>query len=182
MQKWTRRAFIGAAGATAACGTSGFGKNKATIDAGVMSARGQLFSKVPGTQELASRAAGVLLVPETTEAGLVIGGSYGEGALMIGDAIVDYYSFSAASIGLQIGIQKFSHALFFMTPEVLANFRYADGWELGVDAEFAVQEDAFSVGVSTNTINLPVYAVVFGQRGLLVGATLEGAKYSRLVR
>ena len=182
MSKWTRRAFIGAAGATAACSATGISRNKSSIDASVAQARRELFNAVPGTEALASRAAGVLIMPEVTKAGLMVGGAYGEGALMIGNATVDYFSFSGASFGLQIGVQKYSHALFFMTPEVLANFRYADGWELGVDAEYALQEDGMSVGVTTGTINLPVYAVVFSQRGLIIGATLEGAKYSRLIR
>ena len=69
-----------------------------------------------------------------------------------------------------------------MTQETLAGFRNADGWQLGVDAEFVYAEDSGSFGVSTNTMNLPVYAVVFGQSGAIVGATLQGAKYSRIIR
>ena len=182
MLNWTRRSFLAATGATAACTATGISKSVAQIDMDIDAARDKLFRTVPGTQQLASQAAGLLIIPEVTEAGFMIGGSYGEGGLLIGDAKVDYFSFSAASFGLQIGAQRFSHALFFMTQESLAGFRNADGWQLGVDAEFVYAQDSGSVGVSTNTINLPVYAVVFGQQGAILGATLQGAKYSRIIR
>ncbi|MBL4873382.1 MAG: twin-arginine translocation signal domain-containing protein [Rhodobacteraceae bacterium] len=182
MSNWTRRGFIAATSLTAACSATGLSKSMNQIDMDIDAARADLFRSVPGTQQLSSMAAGVLIIPEVTEAGLFIGGSYGEGALLIGDAKVDYFSFSAASIGPQIGVQRFSHALFFMTQETLAGFRNADGWQLGVDAEFVYKDDYGSLGVSTNTINLPVYAVVFGQYGAIIGATLQGAKYSRIRR
>ena len=182
MSNWTRRGFIAATGLTAACTATGISKSMDQIDLDIDAARANLFRTVPGTEQLSNQAAGVLIIPEITEAGLFFGGSYGEGGLLIGDAKVDYFSFSAASIGPQIGVQRFSHALFFMTQETLAGFRNADGWQLGVDAEFVYAEDSGSFGVSTNTMNLPVYAVVFGQSGAIVGATLQGAKYSRIIR
>lgn len=183
MKRWTRRSFIIASGATvAACSNSPINKSRDSIDQAADRARADLFRSVPGAQQLASQAAGILIIPEVTEAGLMLGGAYGEGVLMIGDAKIDYFSLTSASFGPQIGVQRYGHALFFMTQEALGKFRYSDGWELGVDAEFTTPEDAGAIGVTTNTINQPVYAVVFGQKGLLVGATIDGAKYSRLVR
>lgn len=183
MTNWTRRGFVIASTASlAGCTTSGFSKPKNQLDQEVDIARAELLRTVPGAQQLARDAAGILIIPDVKQAGLMVGGAYGEGVLMIGEAKVDYFSYATASFGPQIGVQRFSHALFFMTQEVLTGFRYSDGWQLGVDAEFTTPEDAISAGVTTNTINLPVYAVVFSNRGLLVGATLEGAKYSRILR
>ncbi len=183
MTNWTRRGFLMAGSATlAACTAVGINKSRGRIDLDADRARAELFRTVPGSRQLAERAAGMLIIPEITEAGLIVGGAYGEGVLMIGEAKVDYFSFTAASFGLQVGVQKYGHALFFMTQETLAGFRYSDGWQLGVDAQYTTAEDAAAIGVSTTTINLPVIALVFGQQGLIVGATLEGAKYSRLVR
>jgi len=183
MTQWSRRGFLVAGSASlAACTAVGINKSGDNINNTADAALAKLYSTVPGAQQLADRAAGVLIIPEITEAGLVFGGAYGEGVLMIGNAKVDYFSFTAASFGLQVGIQKYSHALFFMTQESLAGFRYSDGWQLGVDAGYTTPEDASAIGVSTSTINLPVIALVFGQQGLIVGATMEGAKYSRLVR
>ena len=182
MTNWTRRGFIAATGATAACTATGLSKSPNQIDLDIDAARANLFRSVAGTRQLSEIAAGVLIIPEITKAGLMLGGAYGEGGLMIGEAKVGYFSFSAASVGPQIGVQRFSHALFFMTQETLMGFRNTDGWQLGVDAEYVYGGDATSYGVSTNTINLPVYAVAYNQQGAVIGATLQGAKYSRIYR
>ena len=91
----------------------------------------QLFKQVPGAQDLYNRSNGVLIMPEVTKAGLIVGGAYGEGALLINGNTVGYYSVAAASIGFQIGVQQTKHALFFLTQAALEKFRRADGWELG---------------------------------------------------
>jgi len=121
-------------------------------------------------------------MPRINEGGLIGGGSYGEGALMIKGATVDYYAVASASIGLQIGAQRYGHALFFMTPDSLAEFRTADGWELGADAEFAIADRTGATSITSGTYNKPVYAVIYGQKGLIIGATIEGNKYSRIIR
>ncbi len=185
MSNWTRRTFLTATATTvglSACARRP-AKTGASIDADVAASRQLLFNTIPGTESLASRAAGVLIIPRITEGGFIISGAYGEGSLMVGEATVDYMSFSAAALGFQIGAQRYAQALFFMTPQVLRDFRVTDGWELGVDAEFAVLDNAAgAVGASTNTITKPVYAIIYGQRGLIAGASFEGAKYSRLIR
>ena len=182
MTSWTRRTFlIGAAALPAACSSQRV-STAAEIDREVAASRNLLFSTVPGTQDLAQRASGVLIIPDVLEAGFVASGAYGEGALQIGPATVEYYSVSSLAIGFQIGAQNFSQALFFMTPQALRDFRVTDGWQLGVDAEVTVIEDGASVGASTNTVSRPIYEVIYGQRGLIVGASLEGSKYSRLIR
>ena len=53
------------------------------------------------------------------KAGLGIGGEHGEGALRVNGKTADYYSISAASIGLQIGAQKKDVLLLFMTDDAL---------------------------------------------------------------
>ena len=62
-------------------------------------------------------------MPLVTEAGFGFGGSYGRGALRIEGVTVDYYSATKATFGFQIGAQQYAHALFFMTPEALEEFR-----------------------------------------------------------
>ena len=183
MTKWTRRGFIVAGSASvAACSNSTINQPSNEIGQRVDAARAEMFRTVPGAEQLANQAAGVLIVPDVTQAGFMFGGAYGEGSLMIGNAKVANFSYAAASFGPQIGVQKYHHALFFMTQETLTKFRYSDGWQLGVDAEFTTPEESAAAGVTTTTINLPIYALVFGQQGLLFGATLEGGKYTRVER
>ncbi len=184
MSSFSRRSFAFGALATttlAACGNGIGGAGASTIDARVDSTLNQMFSDFPGTRDLASRAAGVLVMPLVTEVGLGLGGSYGRGALRVGQSTVDYYSTTSGSAGLQIGAQQFSHVLFFMTPEALLDFRQSQGWAAGADIEYAINDQSEMLRAETTTSLSPVIAVVFGQTGLRLGATLEGSKYTRII-
>jgi len=184
MTALSRRRFIAAASAPlalAACG-NGIGANGGSrIDSRVDAAFNFMYNELPDTQVLAGKASGILMMPVVTEAGLGIGGAYGRGALRINDATVDYYSTTAASVGLQIGGQQYSHALFFMTEPALNNFRTSPGWVAGADLEYAVSNNSAALSTDTTALLTPVVAVVFGQAGLLAGASLEGAKYNRII-
>lgn len=182
MTVWTRRGMLAATAATATGCSVGNVQTAGQIERDVVNSRALLYRTVPWAERLNSQSAGVLIIPNVVEGGFVLSGAYGEGALQVGDATVDYMSMTAAAIGFQIGAQSFSQALFFLTSESLRAFRVTDGWELGVDAEVAILEDGASIGASSNTVSRPVVSVVYGQRGLIVGASLEGAKYSRLIR
>ena len=142
----------------------------------------KLFELDPDTVSIYKNSAGTIIIPRITKAGFVLGGSYGEGVLRINEAPIDYYSIASASYGLQVGAQRYSNIIFFMTQEALRSFRVKDGWELGADAEVVFKDKGYSLGISSNTITQPIYAVVFDQKGLLAGTSLEGAKFSRLVR
>lgn len=182
MGSLTRRAVLLGVGASglAAC-ANGVGTNNAQkLDARVAATRDFLFSRYPGTRDLAAKSAGVLFMPLVTEAGLGLGGSYGRGALQINDVTVDYYSAAKATFGLQIGAQQYAHALFFLTQDALADFRRSPGWAVGADVRYATPEQGASLGKET-TESGPVIALVFGQSGLIAGATLGGVKYSRII-
>ncbi|WP_343078997.1 YSC84-related protein [Ostreiculturibacter nitratireducens] len=180
----SRRGFIVAGTATlglTACGNGIGGTGAQQLDARVDATRDYLRSRYPGTQDLMNKAVGILYMPLMTEAGFGFGGAYGRGALRINDVTVDYYSATQATFGLQIGAQQYAHALFFMTNEALAKFRSSDGWAAGADVKYAVPDRGGAVGVETTTALDPVVALVFGQAGLIIGATLEGTKYTRII-
>ena len=183
----SRRGFFGLSGAAmlAACDNSMIGNGvdsngAAKVDARVDATRDYLFSNYPGTQDLAANAKGILFMPLVTEVGFGVGGSYGRGALRINEVTVDYYSATRATIGFQIGAQQYAHALFFMTEDALANFRRGNGWVAGAEVRYATPEQGGSIGKDTTELD-PVIGLIFGQQGLIAGATLSGVKYSRII-
>ena len=187
MTQISRRTVLALGGASvlAACNGAilgnGVGSNGAAqIDARVQATKSYLFQTYPGTRDLEQKALGVLYMPLVTEAGFGFGGSYGRGALQVGGATVDYYAATRASIGLQIGAQQYAHALFFMTDAALQDFRRASGWAASADIRFATPQEGGSIGKETTEID-PVIALVFGQQGLIAGATLAGVKYTRII-
>ncbi|QYZ71078.1 lipid-binding SYLF domain-containing protein [Neotabrizicola shimadae] len=173
-------AGFGATTALAACGNGVNSNGAAEIDARVDATKQFLDGRYPGTIELTDKAYGVLYMPLMTEAGFFVGGAYGRGALRINGATVDYYSATEASYGLQIGAQQYGHALFFMTQDALAAFRSSDGWVAGVDIRYATPDQGGSIGADT-TQSEPVIALVFGQQGLMAGASIAGTKYTRII-
>lgn len=184
MSRLTRRnlalgALAGAA--LAACGNGIGSPGPAVIDARVDSTLNFMYQTYPGTRDLTNQAAGVLVMPVVTEAGIGFGGSYGRGALRIGGSTVDYYSATAVSGGLQLGAQQYSHVLFFMTDEALLDFRRSNGWAAGADMEYVLRDQGEVLRAETTTSLAPVIAAIFAQAGLRVGATLEGTKYTRII-
>jgi lipid-binding SYLF domain-containing protein len=188
MTHLSRRGFLvgtGAAALLAGCQQTVIGngvgsRGGAQIDARVQSTQNFLFSNFPGTRDLASRARGILYIPLVTEAGFGFGGGYGRGALLINGVTVDYYSATKASFGLQIGAQQYAHALFFMTDQALQDFRRSPGWAASADIRYATPGEGGSIGKETTELD-PVIAFVFGQQGLMAGATLAGVKYTRII-
>lgn len=166
---------------TAACSNGVGSGGGSVIDARVDTTLGSLYRTYPSTRNLADKANGMLVMPAVTEAGLGIGGGYGQGALRINETTVDYYSVTQISWGLQAGAQQYSHVLFFMTEQALANFRSASGWEASGQIEYVFADRGDGAAADTTTALAPVQAVVFGRAGLLLGATLNGAKYNRII-
>lgn len=182
----SRRGLLLGAGAAATLALAGcnnaVGQDSAgRLDARVDATHQYMVSTYPQTAAMVQDAAGVLYMPLMTEAGLGIGGAYGQGALRIGGATVDYYSATQASIGLQAGAQQYAHVLVFKTPQALAAFRTAPGWVAGADAYYAIPQGGLALGADTVTAQHPVVAMIFGQSGLMAGATIEGTKYARII-
>ena len=178
-----RRALLSGAAATlalSAC-SSGGRSGAAKVDARADAALEFIDSSHPGTRELRDKAAGMLVMPLVTEASFLYGGAYGRGALRINDATVDYYSATQASFGLQAGAQQYAHILFFMTEEALSDFRASQGWAAGADIEYASKGIAGNIGAETTTVLAPIIGIVFGQAGLLAGASVTGTKYTRII-
>lgn len=141
----------------------------------------QRFAKeVKGANEFLKAAKGILVIPNVIQAGLIIGGDYGEGALRIGGKNVDYYNMTAASLGYQIGAQRKDVILVFMDEAALRKFRNSDNWQAGVDGTVTVMEYGAEGSVDTTKFKEPIIGFVFGQKGLMAGAMIKGSKFTKL--
>jgi lipid-binding SYLF domain-containing protein len=152
----------------------------ADIDRDARSALDRLYRTSSAAKALGDKAKGILVFPSIVKGGFVVGGQYGQGALMKGGTTVGYYNIVAASIGWQIGAQSFSQAWFFMTDEALQYLDRTKGFEAGVDATVAVADVGKGGDLSTTTLQSPIIAFVFGQSGLMAGLSLQGSKVTRI--
>ncbi len=139
-----------------------------------------LYAKTPSAKSLGQEAKAILVFPSIVKGGFIVGGQYGEGALMRDGKVVAYYNSIAASYGLQAGLQKYGYAVFFMTESALKYLDKSDGWEIGLAPNIVVVDVGAAGGISTTTAKADVYAFFFDQKGLMAGLGLQGTKITRI--
>lgn len=153
---------------------------KVVLDARIEEAIEDFYDYSTAGKKLAERAAGMLVFPTVGKAGFGVGGEYGEGALIIKGKKAQYYSTAAASFGLQIGVQSKRHVILFMEEADLESFRKSEGWELGVDGSVAIATLGAGGEIDTKTLNQPIVAFIFSNKGLMANLSLEGTKITRI--
>ena len=156
------------------------------IDASANKAIAQFKSQVKGADAFLRGANGYLMFPEVIQAGIGIGGEYGEGVLRVGGKSAAYYSIAAGSIGFQLGAQRKSILIVFLQTQALKDFRAkavaGKAWNVGVDGSVALLNLGAQASINSATINKPIVGFVFQQSGLMYNLSLEGAKISKLQR
>jgi lipid-binding SYLF domain-containing protein len=157
-------------------------KTAKEIDSEVNEALNLFPKHIKGAKEFLNTAKGVLVIPSIVKAGVGVGGQYGEGAMRIGGKTVAYYSLAAGSVGIQIGAQKTNLILVFRQDEALKKFRASSGWKAGVDGSVVFIDTGAGQSLDTMNVKDPIVAFVFGHQGLMAGATIEGAKFTKLAR
>ena len=150
------------------------------LDANVREALADLYKHSSAAKELAAKASGMLVFPKVVKGGAIVGGEYGEGALLVGGGTVAYYSLASGSIGFQLGVQRKSQVILFMSPKVLEKFRNSKGWKAGVDGSVALATLGAGGQIDTETRKKPIIGFIFSNQGLMYNLTFEGSKISKL--
>lgn len=141
----------------------------------------QLYAKNSAARKLGARAKGIIVFPNITKGGLMVGGMAGNGALIRNDGTIrDFYETAGASYGLQAGIQQYGYALFLMDDSAFANLNRAGGWEVGSSPSLVIVDEGMAASLSTTTMNKSTYAFFFNQRGLMGGIGLQGSRINRI--
>ena len=160
--------------------TSTVNKRHQEINASIDASLAHLYTSVPGSRELVTKANGVLVFPSVIAAGFGVGGQYGEGALRVHNTTSEYYSLASLSVGLQIGAQSKAIIFLFMTQDALDKFRKSEGWSVGADASVAVLKVGANGVIDLHSASAPILAFVVTNVGLMANLTLEGTKISRM--
>jgi lipid-binding SYLF domain-containing protein len=159
---------------------AGRAASAADIDRDAARALADLTARDPVAKMLSERAKGILVFPTMVKAGFMFGGQIGEGALRKKGKTVAYNNSVAASYGFQAGVQSFSYALFFMNDAALNQLDATRGFEIGVGPSIVLLDQGLARTLTSNTLTSDVYALVFGQKGLMAGAGIQGSKITRI--
>jgi lipid-binding SYLF domain-containing protein len=152
----------------------------AEIDRNAKTALQNLYAKTPAAKTLSEKAQGILVFPSITKGGFMVGGQFGEGALIQAGKTVGYYNTVQVSYGLQVGLQKYGYALFFMSGSALKWLDKSDGFELGTGPSIVVVDAGAARSLTTTTAQSDIYAFFFDQKGLMGGLGLQGTKVSKV--
>jgi lipid-binding SYLF domain-containing protein len=155
--------------------------NPRELAADSRSALNRLYRTNPSARRLGAHAQGILVFPEITKGGFMVGGMGGNGALIRPDGTIrDFYQTAGVSYGLQAGIQQYGYALFLMDRSAFDNINRAKGWEVGSSPNLVIVDEGMSANLSNTTMNASTYAFFFNQRGLMGGIGLQGSKITRI--
>ncbi len=140
----------------------------------------KLYKKSSSAKALGEQSKAILVFPSITKGGFMVGGQYGEGALMKEGKTIAYYNTVTVSYGLQVGVQTYGYALFFMTDAAREYLNRSDGWELGTGPSIVIVDEGAAGGLSTTTARSDVYVFIFNQKGLMGGLGLQGTKITKI--
>ena len=154
--------------------------SKVELDARVSATLERLQEHERASVELIQKASGILVFPRVLKAGFGLGGSTGEGSLLVNYQPVQYYRTTSLSVGLQIGGQASSEVVLFMTDDALERFRESDGWEAGVDGSIALITVGVGGDIDTHNLQSPIIGFIFGNQGLMYELSFEGSKFWKI--
>ena len=152
---------------------------RAEIDGEVINALRTLRAQA-NTSLLFARAKSVLIFPRIISGGFIVGGQYGQGALIAGERMLGYYNIAGASFGFTIGAQVAGLAMFFMTDEARAALDATNGWEIGTGPTVVALDQGLQVNITSTTLTETVYAISFSQQGLMASLAINGSKITRI--
>jgi lipid-binding SYLF domain-containing protein len=114
------------------------------------------------------------------KAGLIFGGSYGEGVLMKDGKVVDYYNSVSGSWGWQAGAESYAYVVFLMSDKSVRYLTQSKGWEIGVGPTVVAGDAGAAKNLSTSTLKKDAYAFILDQQGLMASLSIEGTKISKI--
>jgi lipid-binding SYLF domain-containing protein len=141
-----------------------------------------LYKANPTAETISKNAKAILVFPRVLKAGLVFGGSYGEGVLMKGGKVTDYYNSVSASWGWQVGAESYAYVVFLMSDKAVQYLAESKGWEFGVGPTVVAVNEGIAKNLSTSTLKDDAYAFITDQQGLMASLSIEGTKITRIKR
>ena len=155
--------------------------SKAEIENDSNDALTTFYKEVKGSKQYLENAKAYLVFPDVKEAGMFIGGKYGEGVLRVGNASKAYYSITAASVGMQMGAQTYHMVIAFTSDAALNKFLLDDDeWETEVDGKIAIATWNSKEELDDTDYSDDMVAFIFDSKGMMGSFTMEGTRFKRI--
>jgi lipid-binding SYLF domain-containing protein len=128
----------------------------------------------PGIEVFFQNSAGYAVFPSVGKGGFVVGGAYGKGLVIVDEQVDGHTTMSQATVGLQVGGQKYAQFIFFKDETALTHFKRGN-FEFGAQASAV----AATKGASADA-NYDAGVVVFTHAGggLMLEGTVGGQRFT----
>jgi len=130
--------------------------------------------KDPGIESWFQNSAGYAVFPSIGKGGLIVGGAFGRGLVIVNEQIDGYTAMSQATIGLQLGGQKYAQFIFFKDETALNHFKRGN-FELGAQASAVIIKAGASADAAYDQ-GVAIFSVPAG--GLMLEGTVGGQRFS----
>lgn len=128
----------------------------------------------PGIEAFFENAAGYAAYPSVGKGGIVVGGAYGKGLVIIDGRVDGRTTMTQATLGLQLGGQVYSQFIFFKDEAAIENFRRGN-FEFGAQASAVAATKGASADTSYDK-GVAVFTNASG--GLMVEGSVGGQKFT----
>jgi lipid-binding SYLF domain-containing protein len=128
----------------------------------------------PGIETFFENAAGYAAYPSVGKGGIVVGGAYGKGLVIIDGRVDGRTTMTQATLGLQLGGQVYSQFIFFKDEAAIENFRRGN-FEFGAQASAVAATKGASADTSYDK-GVAVFTNAAG--GLMVEGSVGGQKFT----
>jgi len=148
--------------------------NKTTIEERAAATLKRLEEKDPGLKQLLKKAYGYAVFPSVGKASLVLGGSYGHGAVYERGKFIGHATISQFTAGVQIGGDTFTEVLVFQNQAALERLRHGKmAFAANASAVLVKAGAAAAKGFSNG-----VAAYAYASGGMLLEIAIGGQKFT----
>ena len=131
-------------------------------------------ARYPDNQTLFDASIAQVVFPKIVKAGLLFGGTYGEGYLVRDGIILSQVRLAGGNAGLNAGAQSYSQIVYILDDATLATFRQGGKFSLHGTLNYARRGESVTNTFGKLTPIQPIYTTIFNQSGYIAGVSLDG--------
>ena len=138
-------------------------------------------ARYPENKTLYEASVAQVVFPKIIKAGLLFGGTYGEGYLVRDGIILSQVRLAGGNAGLNAGAQSYSQVVYILDDDTLAAFRRGGKLSLHGTLNYARRGESVTNTFGKLSPTQPLYTTIFNQSGYLAGVSLDGT-FMQLMR
>ena len=155
--------------------------SKPELERQALGALSKLYSRNRTAAELGRNSVAALVFPDAHMVGLGLAIQSGSGVLFYRNNPAAYFNLTGASIGLELGVQKFDYIIFFDDNDALEKLYQVGGFEIGIAPTLVIGDGIFAGKLSTSSVRTGVHPFLSGQTGLMFSLGLGKLKLTEYV-